>query len=115
MKCIFVGYSEDIKGYRLLQPNSKGIIIRRDVRFNENVLACKPYLAVVSFSYSLLDNTPSDISSDTNIDDEHPPPPVSPPAPAPLATSQLPHWVHSTCEVAGDLAGDPRGQHQTRS
>ena len=36
-KCIFVGYSEDVKGYRLLQPNSKEIIIRRDVKFNENV------------------------------------------------------------------------------
>ena len=25
-KCIFVGYFEDVKGYRLLQPNYKGII-----------------------------------------------------------------------------------------
>jgi hypothetical protein len=30
-KCIFVGYFEYAKGYRLLQPNSKEIIIRRDV------------------------------------------------------------------------------------
>ena len=27
----------------------------------------------------------------------------------------LPRWVHSTCEVAGDLAGDPRDQRRTRS
>ena len=32
-KCIFVGYSEDVKGYRLLHPNSKGIIIRTYVKF----------------------------------------------------------------------------------
>jgi hypothetical protein len=41
-KCIFVGYSEDVKGYRLLQPHSNEIIIRRDVKFDENLLACKP-------------------------------------------------------------------------
>ena len=99
---MILGYFEDVKGYRLLQPNSKGIIIRRDTQFNENILACEPNLAyvpssayepdlaVVPFSSSLLNNTPSDISLDTDSDDEHPPPPVSPPALAPLTTSQLP-------------------------
>ena len=33
-KCIFVGYSEDVKGYRLLQPKYKNVIIRRDVKFD---------------------------------------------------------------------------------
>ena len=46
-KCIFVGYSEDVKGYRLLQPHSYDIIIRRDVKFNENLLAYEPNLAGV--------------------------------------------------------------------
>jgi hypothetical protein len=41
-KCTFVGYYEDGKGYRLLQPHCNEIIIRRDVKFDENVLACKP-------------------------------------------------------------------------
>ena len=41
-KCIFVGYSKDVKGYILLQPKSKNIIIRRDVKFDENTLACEP-------------------------------------------------------------------------
>ena len=27
----------------------------------------------------------------------------------------LPQWVSSTCEVAGDLASDPRDQRRTRS
>ena len=48
-KCIFVGYSEDIKGYRLLQPHSHDIIIRRDVKFDENLLACEPNLAGVPY------------------------------------------------------------------
>jgi hypothetical protein len=38
-KCIFVGYSEDVKGYRILQSNCNEIIIRRDVKFDENILA----------------------------------------------------------------------------
>jgi hypothetical protein len=101
-KCIFVGYSEDVKGYRLLQPNSKEIIIRRDVKFNENVSACEPDsayvpsstcepdLAVVTSSSSLLDNTPSHNSLDTDSDDENHPPLVPPPTPVPLAAPQLP-------------------------
>jgi hypothetical protein len=38
-KCIFVGCSEDVKGYRLLQPHCNEIIVRRDVKFDENFLA----------------------------------------------------------------------------
>ena len=41
-KCIFFGYSEDVKGYILLQPHSHDIIIGRDVKFDENLLACEP-------------------------------------------------------------------------
>ena len=41
-KCIFVGYSEDVKGYRLLQSYCSKIIIRRDVKCDENILVCKP-------------------------------------------------------------------------
>ena len=46
-KCIFVGYSEDVKGYILIQPHPHDIIIRRDVKFDQNLLACKPNLAGV--------------------------------------------------------------------
>jgi hypothetical protein len=46
-KCIFVGYSEDVKGYRLLQPHCNEIIIRRDVKFDENILACEPNSTIV--------------------------------------------------------------------
>ena len=41
-KCIFVGYSEDVKGCRLLQSHCNEIIIRREVKFDENLLACEP-------------------------------------------------------------------------
>jgi hypothetical protein len=46
-KCIFVGYSEDVKGYRLLQSHCNEIIIRIDVKFDENILACEPNSAFV--------------------------------------------------------------------
>jgi hypothetical protein len=38
-KCIFVGYSKYVKGYKLLQPHCHVIIIRRVVKFDENLLA----------------------------------------------------------------------------
>jgi hypothetical protein len=41
-KCISVGYSEEAKGYRLLQTHCNDIIIRRDAKFDENILAYKP-------------------------------------------------------------------------
>jgi predicted nucleotidyltransferase len=46
-KCIFVGYYKDVKGYRLLQLHSNEIIIRSDVKFDENLLACDPNLVFV--------------------------------------------------------------------
>jgi hypothetical protein len=49
-KCIFVGYSDDVKGYRLLQPHCNEIILRRDVKFDENLLACEPNSAGVPSS-----------------------------------------------------------------
>ena len=87
-KCIFVGYFEDVKGYRLLQPKSKNIIIRRDVKFDENILACEPSSAGVPplaydpdsayvpplFISSIFYSIPS--SSDDDSKDDNPPPPL---------------------------------------
>ena len=119
---------KNVKGYRLLQPHSHDIIIRRDVKFDENILACKPNLASVpsldcepdssivpsysSSSSNFLDRFPNPISDDDS-EDKNPPPPahVPPIAPAPM----LPQWVRSTCEAAGDLADDLRDQRRTRS
>ena len=36
IKCIFVVHSSKIKGYRLYNPKTRKIIIRKDVAFNEN-------------------------------------------------------------------------------
>ena len=34
-KCIFIGYSEESKAYRLYNPSTKKLFIRRDVQFIE--------------------------------------------------------------------------------
>ena len=49
-KYIFVGYYEDVKGYRLLQAHSNEIIIRRDVKFYENLLYFEPNLMFIPSS-----------------------------------------------------------------
>ena len=46
-KCIFVGYSKDVKGYRLIPLKSKNVIIRRDVKFDENISDYEPSSANV--------------------------------------------------------------------
>jgi hypothetical protein len=126
-KCIFVGYSEDIKGYRLLQPHCNEIIIRRDVKFDENLLArksnsvivpssaCEPSSTFVTSSIPILVS-----SSDDDNEDENPPPLAHlPPDESfelePTPTPPLPRWVRSTREAAGDLVGDPSDQCRTGS
>jgi hypothetical protein len=105
-KCIFVGYSEDVKGYRLLQSHFNKIIIRRNVKFDENLLARELNSMIVpSLAYepSLTFMPSYDLvsSSYDDSEDENPPPPTHPPpdesfelepAPAP----PLPRWVRST-------------------
>eukprot|EP00253_Pinus_taeda_P003534 PITA_03534 len=46
-KCIFVGYYEDVKGYRLIPFKSKNVIVRRDVKFDENKSSYEPSSAHV--------------------------------------------------------------------
>jgi hypothetical protein len=124
-KCILVCYSEDVKGYRLIQSHCNEIIIRRDVKFDENILACKPNSTIVPSSacepssmffpsYDLVS------SSDDESEDENPPPHARPPPdesfePKPTPTPPLPRWVHSTQEAVGDFVDDPSDQHQTCS
>eukprot|EP01018_Ginkgo_biloba_P029520 Gb_22659 [translate_table: standard] len=40
--CIFVGYCEDVKSYRLLVPGTQEVIFRRNIQIEERSLACMP-------------------------------------------------------------------------
>jgi hypothetical protein len=109
-KCIFVGYSEDVKGYRLLQPHSNKIIIRRDAKFDENILAFEPNSTFVPSSASVPPSLPNSFvndpimvsSSDDDSEDENPLPPT-----------HLPR--DESFEATGDLVGDPSYQRRTCS
>eukprot|EP00253_Pinus_taeda_P006432 PITA_06432 len=105
-KCTFVGYSEDVKGYRLIPFKSKNVIIRRDVKFDENKSACGPSPADVP-PLPISSTFENISSSDDESEDDNPPPPSQDP--------QLPRWVRATRDAAGDLAGDPTDQRRTRS
>jgi transposase InsO family protein len=107
-KCIFDGYSEDVKGYRLIQPHCNEIILRRDVKFDEILLACEPNSTVVPSSAC----GPSSMfvpyfvptlvsSSDDESEDDNPPPPTDIPPydsfePEQALVPPLHRWVHST-------------------
>jgi hypothetical protein len=127
-KCIFVGYFEVVKGYKLHQPHSNEIIITRDVKFDENLLACEPNSSFVPSSACepslvlVLSSDPILVSSSSDVDseDENPPLPGHLPLDQsiehePALAPPLPIWVCSTQEASGDLVGDPSDQRQTRS
>eukprot|EP00253_Pinus_taeda_P001647 PITA_01647 len=109
-KCIFVGYSEDVKGYRLIPLKSKNVIIRRDVKFAENISAYKPSSTDVP-PLSIPSTSKNISSSDDDSEDDNPPPPSQD---SPLAP-QLPMWVCATRDATDALAGDPKDQRCTRS
>ena len=87
----------------MLQPHSHYIIIRRDVKFDENILACKPNLAGVpslacepdsmivpsySSSSGFLERFPT-LVFDDDSEDENPPPPAHVPPITPAPTSSM--------------------------
>jgi transposase InsO family protein len=96
-KCIFVGYCENVKGYIPLQPHCNEIILRKDVKFDENLLACEPNSTVVPSSACKPSSTvvPSsvpilDSSSDDESEDENPPPPADIPPDESFEPEQAP-------------------------
>eukprot|EP00253_Pinus_taeda_P007002 PITA_07002 len=102
--------SKDVKGYRLLQPKSKNVIIRRDIKFAKNISAYEPNSTNVP-PLSIPSTSKNIPSLDDAIEDENPPPPSWDPPSAP----QLPKWMHTTRNAAGAPAGDPIDQRCTHS
>jgi len=96
----------NIKGYILLQPKSKNVIIIRDVNFSENIPTYEPSsMNVPPLSIpSTSENIPC---SDDESEDDNPPPPSRD---TPLAPP-LPKCVCAT----RDEIGDPTDQFCTHS
>eukprot|EP00253_Pinus_taeda_P035364 PITA_35364 len=109
-KCIFVGYSKDVKRYRLLSPKSKNVIIRRDVKFAEKISAYEPSSTDVP-PLSVPSTSENISSSDDENEDENP----TPPSRDPPLVHELPKWVRTTQDAAGALVGDPTDQRHTCS
>jgi len=107
---IFVGYSKDVKRYRLIPLTFKNFIIRRHLKFAENISAYEPSSAEMpplSISSTFENISPLDDESE----DDNPPTPSQDPSSAP----QLPKWVRATRDAAGTLLGGPTYQQRTRS
>jgi hypothetical protein len=77
-KFIFVSYSKYVKGYKLIQSHCNEIIIRRYVKFDENLLAyepnstimpssaCEPSLTFVP-SYDLVSSSDDDSEDENHL------------------------------------------------
>lgn len=69
-KCIFVGYSEETKGYKLYNPYTQKIIIIRDVTFDEN--------GVWDWSKKEKESLPIPVTTNEEVNDTNgEPPPAS--------------------------------------
>eukprot|EP00253_Pinus_taeda_P033909 PITA_33909 len=105
-KAMFSSLNDYVKGYRLIPLKSKNFIIRRYVKFVENISAYEP--SSVDVPPLFIPSTSENISSsDDDLEDDNPPPPSQDPPSAP----RLPKWVCATW----DAAGDPTNQQRTCS
>lgn len=132
--CIFVGYLDDVKGYRLLHPSTHDLFIERSVHFEE------------SSSISSHTTSPSTITLETLHDDDSSFEDLNPPNPieesssstsdgdndgedshsshshllevddSPLdSPASMPLWPQQNFESVGDWLGDPSDSRRTRS
>ena len=68
-KCIFIGYSEDSKVYRLFDPSKQSVIIRRDVQFIEISTPPKFVEPHVTLNIPLSPVTPISVTPSSSLTD----------------------------------------------
>ena len=133
-KCIFIGYSEDSKAYRLFDPSTQGVIISRDVQFHEvshPPASVEPHVTldlppstvtpvtVTPITVTTVSNSPSS-SSVTNPVMSSPssssiPPDICEDNSVVPSTQILPTWARKTLESAGNEISLPSDTRRTRS
>jgi hypothetical protein len=119
-----VGYPDDVKGYRLIDPSIDRLIIEHTIQFEESPLHAPP---VHHAEILVLPSVPDIIDDDsTHLDatyldtdsedfvhaDEQV---VQPNEDATLQLQQMPKWAQSTLQASYNLAGDPLDSRRTRS
>jgi hypothetical protein len=107
--CIFVGYPDHLKAYKLMDPETHEIFYERSVHFEES---CPSLAPSTPPSSSFVD---SDHSDDSDSEDVIPPTLTRRPPPSqgsqivediPSSTTK-PRWAQKTLDLAGSLVGNP--------
>jgi len=133
-KCIFIGYSEDSKAYRLFDPSTQGVIISRYVQFHEishPPKSVEPHVTldlppstvtpvtITPITITTISNSPSS-SSVTNPVISSPSSSSTPPdlfednSVVP-STQILPTWAMKTLESTSNEISIPSDTRRTRS
>jgi hypothetical protein len=119
--CIFVGYLDGVKGYKLLNLSTNMLIIEHNVQFEESSLHAplEPHAKTsvplpapnINDDETNHSDHGSDLSSESDseydeyVDDEH----------ANVEPSQMLKWAQTTLRATRDLVGDPTYHKRTRS
>lgn len=69
IKCIFLDYDENVKGYRLWVKSEKGyrVIVRKDVVFNETLMPCLEGKCVLTEKDAQIEMESAHIEQDTLV------------------------------------------------
>ena len=98
-ECLFFGYYEDSKGYKLINLSTNKYFIERSVQFQEEP-SSPPYPLIVSGETN--EFTDSDMSDNDDLI-------------ADIDNPTRPKWAAKTLQEAGELAGNPSDTWRTRS
>ena len=107
-ECLFVGYYEDSKGYKLINLITNKAFIERCVQFQEEPLAAVEVressspLEPLNVSEEIVEHADSDMSDNDDLIAD----PNSP---------TRPKWAAKTIHATGELAGNPNDPRRTRS
>jgi hypothetical protein len=119
-----VGYPDDVKGYKLIDPSTDRLIIERSVQFEEIPLHATSVQHVEILVLSSVPDIRDDVSTHSyatysytdSKDYVHADELVGHPNYEPTSElQQIPKWAQSTLQAAGNLAGDPLDSRMTRS
>ena len=91
--------------YKLFDPNSRDVLFRRDVQFDEHY---PPYSASSSLPNTFFTPLQNYASFEEDLD-------INPPSPPPPVVPRVPKWARDTVDAAGPLAGDPIDACRTHS